>query len=469
MMFTTVPRLLVAAAWLTFASAQTFLSTVPVIGTLTDPGTTPAATPGVTPTATSVPGTTTTTTPLATSAPAVTTTTPRVVGQPGSTVADPGPTTYRYTTTDANGATIVLTDTFTPSYGVTTIQTTAPAGTIIPYDQYTSMYGSGSNGGSISSGATRQFAALGTGATVVIPRYLDTTYDRIPALFSSLQRIFMDNKSTIPGEATANQFTARRHVTAPFVFPLVATGDKASHPTLTTTVSLTIPLLHTRHILFASPLFSMHFSHTVVALYAIALAGFAAAQGGLTVATPASIVQCQPAQLSWSGGTGPYFPSIIPGSQPNAAALKSFPSQPGTSLVWNPVDLAQGTSITIQVRDSTGAVQYSSAVTIQNSSDASCLNGGASTGAAGASTAPATSNPAATTPAASTAAPSNTTPRASRQARLGLIHSASSAAGSSTRSVASASASAKPNSASTVTKGAFGVAALAGLVGAALL
>ncbi|KAG9098394.1 hypothetical protein FRC06_006445 [Ceratobasidium sp. 370] len=187
MMFTTVSRLLVTATWLTFASAQTLLSTVPVpggnteilsvstdpvgntvpvvVGTLVGPGTTPAATPGP-PASTPVPGTTTT--PLATSAPAVTTTTPRVVGQPGPTAQDPGPTTYRYTTTDANGATIVITDTFTPSYGVTTIPTTAPAGTIIPYDQYTSAYGGGSNGGAISSGAARRFAAFGVGATVVM-------------------------------------------------------------------------------------------------------------------------------------------------------------------------------------------------------------------------------------------------------------------------------------------------------------
>ncbi|KAG8694140.1 hypothetical protein FRC08_008687 [Ceratobasidium sp. 394] len=113
MMFMNAPRLLAAAAWLTFASAQTFLSTVPVpdgntevlsvstdlvgntvpivVGTLTGPGTTPAATPGLTPTPTPAPGASTT--PLATSAPAVTTTTPRVVGQPGPTgqVSDPIP------------------------------------------------------------------------------------------------------------------------------------------------------------------------------------------------------------------------------------------------------------------------------------------------------------------------------------------------------------------------------------------
>ncbi|KAG8694139.1 hypothetical protein FRC08_008686 [Ceratobasidium sp. 394] len=204
----------------------------------------------------------------------------------------------------------------------------------------------------------------------------------------------------------------------------------------------------------------MQFSHTFVALYAVALAGFVAAQGGMTVATPPSVVQCQPVQLSWSGGTAPYFPSIIPGGQPSAPALKDFPQQQGTSLTWT-VDLPQGTSITVRITDSTGTIQYSSAITIQNSSDASCLNGSASTGAPSTSTGPASAPPA-TTPQGSTPAPSGTAPSTSRPA----------SSGSATRSVASsasASATAKPNSASTVTKGAFGVAAVAGLLGAALL
>ncbi|CAE6422692.1 hypothetical protein ACGC1H_002758 [Rhizoctonia solani] len=200
------------------------------------------------------------------------------------------------------------------------------------------------------------------------------------------------------------------------------------------------------------------FSHTAVALYALVLAGAAAAQS-FTVATPPSVVQCQPAQLSWSGGVPPYFPSIIPGSQPGAAALKDFPSQPATSLVWK-VDLAQGTSITIQIRDSTGAVQYSSALSIQNSSDASCVNGNVSATASGGSGAATSTSAAAGGPASSTPSPAATVSSAASSA-------STRAAASVTSAAASASASAT-NSASMVTKGAFGVAGLAGLIGAAL-
>ncbi|KAG8692595.1 hypothetical protein FRC09_011083 [Ceratobasidium sp. 395] len=194
----------------------------------------------------------------------------------------------------------------------------------------------------------------------------------------------------------------------------------------------------------------MQFSNTFVALYAIALAGYAAAQG-MTVATPASVVQCQPVQLSWSGGAAPYFLSIIPGKQPGAAALKELPQQQGTSYTWT-VDLPQGTSITVQIRDSTGFTQYSSDVVIQNSSDSSCLNGNTSAPApAPTSTAGGSSSP-------NAPAPSNTAPNSS----------ASTSRSSASATSAAPSASASPNAASSVTTGAFGVAAFAGLLGAAL-
>ncbi|CAE6410763.1 unnamed protein product [Rhizoctonia solani] len=198
------------------------------------------------------------------------------------------------------------------------------------------------------------------------------------------------------------------------------------------------------------------FSHTVVALYALVLAGAAAAQSTMTVATPASVVQCQPVALSWSGGTAPYFPSIIPGQQAGAAALKEFPSQTGTSLTWT-VDLIANTYITIQVRDSTGTVQYSSAVSIQNSADSSCVNSNVSATASGGSTATATGG--ATTAPASATTPAGSASASGSSSRASASASATSAATSSTSS---------SNAASVVTKGAFGVAGFASLIGAAL-
>ncbi|CAE6370426.1 hypothetical protein RSOLAG1IB_01551 [Rhizoctonia solani AG-1 IB] len=199
------------------------------------------------------------------------------------------------------------------------------------------------------------------------------------------------------------------------------------------------------------------YSKSVAALYALVLAGAAAAQS-MTVATPPSVVQCQPVALSWSGGTAPYFPSIIPGQQAGAAAIKEFPSQTGTSLTWT-VDLIANTYITVQIRDSTGAIQYSSAVTIQNSADSSCVNGNVSATASGGSSATATGGATSAAPTATSPATSagNTSANTSRTATV-----------TGTTSAATSTATNNTNSASMVTKGAFGVAGIAGLIGAAL-
>ncbi|KAG8687178.1 hypothetical protein FRC11_007641 [Ceratobasidium sp. 423] len=168
-------RLFAAAACLALARAQ-ILSTdqngntvVMSISTDLVGGTTPVAESTI-PAATTAPTLSTTsaaTAPLTTSqavqtsANAVTTTTPRVVGQPQPTTGVAGPTIYTYTTVDGNGNTQILTDTYTPTYDVTTVPHSAPAGTIIPYDQYTSIYGSGSTGSSQINGACQQWAGAG--------------------------------------------------------------------------------------------------------------------------------------------------------------------------------------------------------------------------------------------------------------------------------------------------------------------
>lgn len=45
------------------------------------------------------------------------------------------------------------------------------------------------------------------------------------------------------------------------------------------------------------------------------LAACAFGQSPATLTTPASLVQCQPALLTISGGTGPYFVTVIPGGE----------------------------------------------------------------------------------------------------------------------------------------------------------
>lgn len=56
---------------------------------------------------------------------------------------------------------------------------------------------------------------------------------------------------------------------------------------------------------------------------------------------------------------------------------KDFGKVDGTELTWT-VDLPAGTSISMQVKDSTGSVNYAQAVNIQSGSDTSCLSAGSS-------------------------------------------------------------------------------------------
>lgn len=170
------------------------------------------------------------------------------------------------------------------------------------------------------------------------------------------------------------------------------------------------------------------------AFVTLALAAVALAQE-LRVNSPASLIQCQPALLTWTGGQSPYFVAAIPGGQPSAAALKDFGQQTGTQLTWN-VDLPAGTSVTIKITDASGAVNYNSAVTIQEGSSSSCLNGG---GASGSASAAATSAASAASAASSGVASAS---MAASSAAASVASSAGGAVSSASRAVASGASSA---------------------------
>ncbi|KIR67303.1 hypothetical protein I312_102649 [Cryptococcus bacillisporus CA1280] len=175
----------------------------------------------------------------------------------------------------------------------------------------------------------------------------------------------------------------------------------------------------------------------------ILLAAVAGALADLTVSTPASLIQCQPVLLSWSGGTAPYYLAIIPGGQASAAALKDFGEQSSTSLTWT-VDTASGTSVSVKVTDSTGAINYSSPVTIQAGSSDSCVS--TSTAATG-STESSTESSSASTVVAAAASSADST-------------SASKATSSVASSGASKADAASPSASTTASSGAKGFASV---------
>ncbi|KDQ14306.1 hypothetical protein BOTBODRAFT_145699 [Botryobasidium botryosum FD-172 SS1] len=190
--------------------------------------------------------------------------------------------------------------------------------------------------------------------------------------------------------------------------------------------------------------------------FAIALAFAAAAvaqNSSFTVNTPASIITCEPTAISWTGGTPPYFVSIIPGGQPAAPALKSFPQQSVNTLTWL-VDLA-AQAISIQVKDATGLMAYSATTNIMSGSNTTCIT--TSTSGTPVAGAPGTTAGAAPTP-------SNTPSAGSANAPVAASTSAHAS------SSGTAAPSPKPtNGAFSVGVSTIGFAGFAGLIGAALL
>ncbi|PIL35599.1 hypothetical protein GSI_02327 [Ganoderma sinense ZZ0214-1] len=192
----------------------------------------------------------------------------------------------------------------------------------------------------------------------------------------------------------------------------------------------------------------------------------AAVNAQFQINTPASITQCVPVQFSWTGGEQPYFLACVinPGGVTGAAALQQYTGLTGTSFTWS-ANISEGTSIGLQLTDSTGAIAQSAPVTIQSGPSNSCLTGetsaasGASTTAAGGTTSAANSGT------------STTAPAASGSATKAATSGSASASGSKTSgSAASASTSASSGSNSALSNVASaGVVGLVGALAAALL
>ncbi|KAG8686174.1 hypothetical protein FRC11_009390 [Ceratobasidium sp. 423] len=216
----------------------------------------------------------------------------------------------------------------------------------------------------------------------------------------------------------------------------------------------------------------------------LALAAAVYAQADPSINTPAAVVQCQPAQITFTATRTPVFISIIPGGQPSAAPLADLGQQSASPFTWT-ANIASGTSITFQIRDSSGAVAYSAPVTVQPSSDSSCL-GASGSSAAGSSSAAATTpvastSAAATTPAATTSAavsssssvavssPVSSPVSATAPATTSRATSAS-VISSASRSGAASSAAASPTSSNAAMPTAkVGLAGLLGLAAAVVM
>ncbi|CAA7267159.1 unnamed protein product [Cyclocybe aegerita] len=197
----------------------------------------------------------------------------------------------------------------------------------------------------------------------------------------------------------------------------------------------------------------------------------------------------EPTLLTFEGGSPPYYLTIIPGGQASAQPLKSFPPQSGNTVTWVS-DIAQGTSVTFALKDSTGLTAFTDAVTVQTSTDKSCITGstdatvpvapdstdGTSTGSAG--SAPSASAPAgaavSSTHAASVAsAPGAAHPTTPAVVAVGTTSRAVAAAGTTPAATSSATGVATNNNTSgaesRVNIGSYGIVGVLGLLGAMFL
>ncbi|KAG2110848.1 uncharacterized protein F5147DRAFT_687509 [Suillus discolor] len=183
----------------------------------------------------------------------------------------------------------------------------------------------------------------------------------------------------------------------------------------------------------------MKFSVTYLALFvAGTLAQF-------TINTPANVVECQPTLLQWSGGTAPYYLSILPGATPNGAAVENLGQQNSTSVTWV-CNIQSGTSLGLTLRDSTGLTAQSAPFTVNPGSSTTCTN-----------TTSLSSGP---TVATSAAAPTGTTPTTSGVSGTGTTAHTTSA----TTAAGSASTSSSAASANVIRVGAAGIAGAAAVV-----
>lgn len=181
------------------------------------------------------------------------------------------------------------------------------------------------------------------------------------------------------------------------------------------------------------------------AFTALVLAGAVVAQQFQVTASPPSIQQCQPASFSWQGGTAPYILSAIPQGQTSAAALVTIAEGvTGTSYTWI-VNLPQGTAINFKITDATGAINYSSGLTVQAGSSG-CLSGASASGSSAVTSAvPASSGAASSAPAPSQTSV-NSASLSSAAASRSSQQAAASSAGSMTSSTMSGSQTSRPAS-----------------------
>jgi len=93
----------------------------------------------------------------------------------------------------------------------------------------------------------------------------------------------------------------------------------------------------------------------------------------IQVTTPSPVIQCASVPIQWSGGVSPFTLTIATTSDANNTIFENFPVKKSSSFTWNE-DLPAGTPFTISVTDGNGITGESQPITVQDSTNTSCLN-----------------------------------------------------------------------------------------------
>jgi len=139
------------------------------------------------------------------------------------------------------------------------------------------------------------------------------------------------------------------------------------------------------------------------ALFSIALVILPAINGvlaQLSIDTP-NFVQCDVANITWTQSDGPYTLLVVPADDECGDAIDEVDSLTSLSTSYL-VNLAAGTQVVLYLEDSDGNDAWSSNITVQSSSNSSCLESGslAASNFTASATSPTTSSSPSSSPSA---------------------------------------------------------------------
>ncbi|KAK4703546.1 hypothetical protein P7C70_g2670, partial [Phenoliferia sp. Uapishka_3] len=82
----------------------------------------------------------------------------------------------------------------------------------------------------------------------------------------------------------------------------------------------------------------------------VTAAALVASASAITINSPTGLTTCEPSAITWSGGTAPYYVTILPGGEVSGTVLETLVSDSSaTTYTWN-VNIAGGSYVTFAAK-----------------------------------------------------------------------------------------------------------------------